>query len=182
MQPWRLELFHCRDHYNGRPSVILLSKTCCWPTISPFVRTRWPGNASTLLQWTRNENFKTTPTITRAMWQQYQASYVAVYVCVMSKRPIDSDSSSSSTSSSASSSKSKKRKVSIHTFNKWQLQYEREHWTLSWLRCDVDKRDRTSVETLWCEACRQHESSITGMKNFSSAWITGSTSQVYKTR
>ena len=99
----------------------------------------------------------------------------------MSKRPIDSDSSSSSTSSSASGSTSKKRKVSINTFNKWQLRYEREHQTLSWLRCDVDKRDRTSVETLWCDACRQHESSITGMKNFSSAWITGSCTQVYKT-
>ena len=148
--------------------------------VGTSVRTIWPDNTSALIQWTRNEKFKTTPTITRATWQQYQASYVAVYVCAMSKRPIDSDSSSSSTSSSASiSSTSKKRKVSIITFNKWQSQYEREHQTLSWLRCDVDKCNRTSVETLWCDACRQHESSITGTKNFSNAWITGSCTQVY---
>ena len=33
------------------------------------------------------------------------------------------------------------------------------------------------VETLWCEACRKHEDRITGMKNFSKAWINGSCNQ-----
>ena len=43
---------------------------------------------------------------------------------------------------------------------------------MSWLRCDTSNDDR--VETLWCEACRKHEAAITGMKNFSKAWIAGS--------
>ena len=30
---------------------------------------------------------------------------------------------------------------------------------------------------LWCEACRKHEDGITGMKNFSKTWITGSSNQ-----
>ena len=30
---------------------------------------------------------------------------------------------------------------------------------------------------LWCEARRKHEDGITGMKNFSKAWITGSSNQ-----
>ena len=37
--------------------------------------------------------------------------------------------------------------------------------------------DNVLVEKLWCHACRKYESSITGMKNFSSAWIKGSTNQ-----
>ena len=30
---------------------------------------------------------------------------------------------------------------------------------------------------LWCQACRNHERSITGIKNFSRSWIVGSTNQ-----
>ena len=60
------------------------------------------------------------------------------------------------------------------TFQKWQKQFECEHATLSWLRFDKDKLDKSLVGLLWCDACRTHESKITGMKNFSRAWITGS--------
>ena len=72
---------------------------------------------------------------------------------------------------------SKKRKVTITTFNQWKTQFERDHQTLSWLRCDVRQEDKTIVEILWCEACRKHEDGITGMKNFSRAWIAGSSNQ-----
>ena len=37
------------------------------------------------------------------------------------------------------------RKASISTFNKWKTQFEREHNTLSWLCCDVNKDDKTVV-------------------------------------
>ena len=33
------------------------------------------------------------------------------------------------------------------------------------------------VESLWCETCRQFQDKIRGTKNFSAAWITGSTNQ-----
>ena len=50
-----------------------------------------------------------------------------------------------------------KRQVSVSTFKKWQSQYECEHQSLSWLRCDVDKANRELVGQLWCEACRKHK-------------------------
>ena len=78
---------------------------------------------------------------------------------------------------SAPSTSSKKRKVTVTTFNKWKTQFERDHNTLSWLQCDISKEDKTVVETLWCEVCKKHEGKITGMKNFSRAWITGSSNQ-----
>ncbi len=81
------------------------------------------------------------------------------------------------TADSAPTTSSKKRNVTVTTFNKWKTQFERDHSTLSWLRCDVSKEDKTVIEMLWCEACRKHEDGITGMKNFSKAWITGSSNQ-----
>ena len=74
-----------------------------------------------------------------------------------------------------SSSSCKKRKVTLTTFNKWKLQFEKDHGTMSWLRCDTSNDDR--VEMLWCETCRKHEAANTGMKNFSKAWIAGSSNQ-----
>ena len=68
----------------------------------------------------------------------------------------------------------KKRQVTVSTFKKWQSQYEREHQSLSWLRCDVDKSNRELVGLLWCDACRKHETELKGLKNFSRAWIEGS--------
>ena len=76
----------------------------------------------------------------------------------------------------APSTSSKNRKVTVITFNKWKTQYEHDHNTLSWLRCDLSE-DKTVVEMLWCEACRKHEARLTDMKNFSTAWITGSSNQ-----
>ena len=82
-----------------------------------------------------------------------------------------------SSSSVTTSSKKPKRQVTVTTFNKWKAQFEREHQTLSWLCCDVDDNDKTQVAVLWCQACRTHERSITGMKNLSRAWIVGSSNQ-----
>ena len=81
------------------------------------------------------------------------------------------------TADSAPTTSSKKRNVTVTTFNKWKSRFERDYCTLSWLRCDVSKEDKTVVETLWCEVCRKHEDRITGMKNFSKAWINGSCNQ-----
>jgi len=33
------------------------------------------------------------------------------------------------------------RQVSISTFKKWQMDFDREHQTLSLLRCEVDRSD-----------------------------------------
>ncbi len=42
------------------------------------------------------------------------------------------------------------------------------------MRCNIDQQNKTLVDTLWCEACKKQEGGITGMKNFSKSWITGS--------
>ena len=76
-------------------------------------------------------------------------------------------------SATTAPSKKGKRQVTIATFQKWQTQFEREHATLSWLRCDRDSCDKSLVDCLWCDVCRKHEDRIVGMKNFSRAWITG---------
>ena len=86
-----------------------------------------------------------------------------------SKRSI-----SSLASSSGSQPKQAKRQVSVATFQKWQSQQEKEHETLTWLHCDKQQR---YVESLWCETCRWFQDKIRGTKNFSAAWITGSTNQ-----
>ena len=60
------------------------------------------------------------------------------------------------------------------TYKKWQTNYEQEYQTLSWLRCDVNERDKSFVGLLWCAVCRRFEERIRGVKNFSNVWITGS--------
>lgn len=89
----------------------------------------------------------------------------------MSKRP---HAAAFSSSSSSSSSKKARRQISLNTFKKWQVQYENLYQSLSWLRCDIDKSDKSLVDSLWCGVCRQHEDRLRGMKNYSSVWINGS--------
>ena len=50
---------------------------------------------------------------------------------------------------------------------------KREHQSMTWLCTEVDNRDRSLVSTLWCVVCRQYETRICGLKNFSTAWIDG---------
>ena len=73
--------------------------------------------------------------------------------------------------------KSKKiyRQVSKETFIKWQRLHEREFQAMSWLRCSLDHSDKSLMSTLWCEICCKYERRIEGKKNFSRAWIDGST-------
>ena len=83
------------------------------------------------------------------------------------KRLLQTDTNSST----SQSSKKPRRQVSLTTFNKWQVQFERDYQAMTWLRCEVSKENPNLVETLWCYACRSYEEMITGMKNFSSKWI-----------
>ena len=79
------------------------------------------------------------------------------------KRPLDSSGSSE-----------KEGQVTKETFSKWQCLYEREHASMTWLRCDVDTQKKSFVSTLWCHVCRKYEERICCSKNFSRAWIEGS--------
>ena len=46
-------------------------------------------------------------------------------------------------SSDTAPEKKAKRQVTISTFEKWQRNYNREHQTLTWLRCDKEKQDKS---------------------------------------
>ena len=65
--------------------------------------------------------------------------------------------------------KQARRQVSKETFIKWQRSYERDYQSLTWLRAEVDDKDKKLVDTLWCHACRVYESKICGIKHFSRA-------------
>ena len=77
------------------------------------------------------------------------------------------------TGSGTTGSKKQKRQVTKETFDKWQCLYERDHQSITWLRCDVDQ-EKTLVATLWCNVCRKYESNIRRLKSFSRAWLKGS--------
>lgn len=66
------------------------------------------------------------------------------------------------------------RQISFSTFKQWQTKYDREYQSLSWLRCTPDPQDSSLVYMLTCSVCQKYESSICSLRNFSSAWITGS--------
>ena len=76
--------------------------------------------------------------------------------------------------SETSKTKRSKRQVTKETFHKWQRTYEREHQSMAWLCADTDDQDKSLVSTLWCVVCRKYETKICGHKNFSWAWIDGS--------
>ena len=94
------------------------------------------------------------------------------------KRDLGSSSCSTITSDSNDDCpKKRKRQITVTTFNKWQGQYNSLHKSLLWLRCDKDRTDRRLVSALWCCICRKYEKHITGLKNFSKAWIDGTDNQ-----
>ncbi len=81
---------------------------------------------------------------------------------------------------SSASTKKGKRQVSKETFDKRQRLYEREHQSMTWLLCDVDKgkQKKSLVSTLRCGVCRKYEERIGGLMNFSRAWIKGSSNHI----
>ena len=85
--------------------------------------------------------------------------------------------SSLSTSGGRSSSKKARRQVTRATFEKWQREFEKEHQSMSWLRCEVEKTDKNIVSKLFCLVCQKYKDRIQSVKHFSAAWITGSANQ-----
>ncbi len=93
-----------------------------------------------------------------------------------SKRSYCSNSSTCPSSDSESSARVKRtrRQVRVTTFKQWRSTYETEYQTLTWLHCKTDDLFPSLVDTLTCSVCQKFESHIQNLKNFSVAWITGS--------
>ena len=82
-----------------------------------------------------------------------------------------------SSSSSTASTKKSKRQITVSTFEKWQQNYDSEHQSLSWLKCETDIVDKNLVARLYCLACREYQNKICSMKNYSAVWVNGSDNQ-----
>ena len=80
---------------------------------------------------------------------------------------------SSSEKDPGPSKKAPKRQVTKSTFEKWQREHERQYSMLSWLRCELNC-DKVHIVSLSCAACKKYEPYIVPLKNFSKAWISGS--------
>lgn len=124
-----------------------------WPSIDCFALTFLPVKII-LLCW---HHVCTTPI-------SFAHVKYKVYVAMSSWKWIAS-------SNPSTRARKTRRQITVITFNKWKTQYERDHQMLSWLRCDVDRQDKTLVDVLSCEVCTKHKGIITGMKNF---WKLGS--------
>ena len=68
------------------------------------------------------------------------------------------------------SRKTSKRQVTKAMFDKWQQEYERDHQTLSRLRCDLE-RDKRHVASLYCAVCKTYEDSLQSLMSFSRALV-----------
>ena len=79
--------------------------------------------------------------------------------------------------STPSSSKKAKWHIAKATFEKWQRELKKDHGTMTWLRCEVEKTPEHCVSKLFCVVCQRYEDKICGMKHFLRAWITGSSNQ-----
>ena len=55
------------------------------------------------------------------------------------------------------------------------MQYNRQYKSLTWSKYTEDDQDKMLVKVVQHSACTKFDSCIRGMKNYSSAWITGST-------
>ena len=86
-------------------------------------------------------------------------------------------SSSNSSHDSSQFDKKDKHQITVRTFEKRQSQYNPSHSSLTWLQCEKESSYRSLVSVLWCEPCRKYEARIKGQKNFSSAWIEGTSNQ-----
>ena len=85
----------------------------------------------------------------------------------MSKRSRLTDDDSSSSASSTS----KKRLVSVATVDKWVLDHDKTLNTATWLT--YEKVDRHHMALLRCNVCKQFEERIKNSRNFSPAFIDG---------
>ena len=68
--------------------------------------------------------------------------------------------------------KTPKRQVTKATFDKWHQDNDRDHQTLVWLRCELE-RDNVHVAVLFCDVCKHYKDSIVSLRNFQMTWITG---------
>ena len=68
----------------------------------------------------------------------------------------------------------KKRGVLKSTVDKWVLKNDKALCTSTWLKCEVDSENRSRIVTLKCSMCYQFRDKLVGMRNYSAAYVEGS--------
>ena len=82
---------------------------------------------------------------------------------------------SSTSDSDNSATKKAKHQLSVSTLEKWQRNYDENHHSLTWLKCDVDTQNKDNVASSFVVfGLPRVQKKISLMKNCSPAWITGS--------
>ena len=68
--------------------------------------------------------------------------------------------------------------MTYDTFKKWQLEFDRECSTITWLNCETSTAPggKRLVEKLKCKVCTSFADKIRSRKNFSEKWIVGADS------
>ena len=86
-----------------------------------------------------------------------------------------SDRKKHSASSSLECPPAKKRNLTKSTVNKWIADNDKVLSTRTWFKYDVDTAARGRVVALKCSVCCQFRDKLIGMRNYSAAYIEGST-------
>ena len=93
-------------------------------------------------------------------------------------RTSEKDLSTASSSSSATGTKKDKCQITVSTLEKWQQKYDKEHQTLSWLKCEKDKANKSLVALLLCSVYREYQ--LSGSSEPVMYWITPTPSSTKK--
>ena len=88
---------------------------------------------------------------------------------------ILSDRKKRSASSSLKCPSAKKRTLTKSTVDRWIADNDKALSTSTWLKYDVDTAAHGRVAALKCSACCQFCDKLIGMRNYSAAYIEGST-------
>ena len=70
----------------------------------------------------------------------------------------------------------KKRGVLKSTVDKWVVENDKALCTSTWLKCEVDSANRSRVVALKCSVCCQFRDKLVSMRNYSAAYVEGSSS------
>ncbi len=68
----------------------------------------------------------------------------------------------------------KKRKVAYATYQKWRRDFDRDHKTVAWLKCNTEfEGGKRVVTNLKCSVCAMFQGRTMGRQHFGDRWISG---------
>jgi len=68
-----------------------------------------------------------------------------------------------------------KRAVSVSTVQKWIRENDEAMQMITWLKFKKSENDASHMASLLCSVCQELDDRLHGLKNYSSAFVTGAT-------